>query len=195
MSDKKVVVKNRSSSMVVYSVPEMGIRREFAPSEIKRIGMDELTALSYVPGGMNLIRKHLFIQDEEALEEMSVKVEPEYYLDEKGVIDLLEHGSLDAFLDCLDFAPQGVLDLIKKHAVALPVNDNRKRDAIKNKMGFDVTAALRHLEEARLAEEEERGESAEVAAPVRRVKAETTNTSTGRRTAPPQYKVVSKQEG
>lgn len=194
MSDKKVVVKNRSSSMVVYSVPEMGVRREFAPSEVKRIDMDELTALSYVPGGMNLIRKHLFIQDEEALEEMSVKVEPEYYLDEKGVIELLEHGSLDAFLDCLDFAPQGVLDLIKKHAVALPVNDNRKRDAIKNKMGFDVTAALKHLEEARLAEEKERGESTEAVAPVRRVKTETTNASTGRRTATPQYKVVSKQE-
>ena len=27
MSDKKVSVKNRSSSIVVYSVPEMGIRR------------------------------------------------------------------------------------------------------------------------------------------------------------------------
>lgn len=194
MSDKKVVVKNRSSSMVVYSVPEMGVRREFAPGEVKRIGIDELTALSYVPGGMNLIRKHLFVQDEEVLEEMSVKVEPEYYLDEKGVIELLEHGSLDAFLDCLDFAPQGVLDLIKKHAVALPVNDNRKRDAIKNKMGFDVTAALKHLEEARSAEEEERGESTEAIAPVRRVKTETTNASTGRRTATPQYKVVFKQE-
>ena len=84
MSDKKVSVKNRSSSMVVYSVPEMGIRREFAPNEVKTVSMDELNALSYLPGGMNLIRKHLFVQDESALQEMSVKVEPEYYLDEKG---------------------------------------------------------------------------------------------------------------
>lgn len=196
MSDiKKVSVKNRSSSMVVYSVPEMGIRREFAPNEIKTVTMDELNALSYLPGGMNLIRKHLFIQDESALEEMSVKVEPEYYLDEKGVIELLEKGSMDAFLDCLDFAPEGVLDLIKKHAVALPVNDTRKRDAIKEKMGFDVTAAIKHLEEARKAEEEERGITSEPITPVRRVKTETTAAPTGRRTAVPQYKVVTpKQE-
>lgn len=195
MSDiKKVSVKNRSSSMVVYSVPEMGIRREFAPNEVKTVTMDELNALSYLPGGMNLIRKHLFIQDEAALEEMSVKVEPEYYLDEKGVIELLEKGSMDAFLDCLDFAPEGVLDLIKKHAVALPVNDTRKRDAIKEKMGFDVTMAIKHLEEARKAEEEEKGTTSEPITPVRRVKTETA-TPVGRRTAVPQYKVVTpKQE-
>lgn len=195
MSDiKKVSVKNRSSSMVVYSVPEMGIRREFAPNEVKTVTMDELNALSYLPGGMNLIRKHLFIQDETALEEMSVKVEPEYYLDEKGVVELLEKGSMDAFLDCLDFAPEGVLDLIKKHAVALPVNDTRKRDAIKEKMGFDVTMAIKHLEEARKAEEEEKGTTSEPITPVRRVKTETA-TPAGRRTAVPQYKVVTpKQE-
>lgn len=195
MSDNKISVKNRSSSMVVYSVPELGVRREFAPSETKSIPLEELNALSYLPGGMNLIRKHLFIQDNNALDEISMKVEPEYYLDEKGVIDLLENGSIDAFLDCLDFAPEGVLDLIKKHAVALPVNDNRKRDAIKEKLGFDVTAAIKHLEEARKAEEEENGTKDEPITPVRRVKAEETQT-TGRRVAVPQYKVVTpKQEG
>jgi hypothetical protein len=114
MSDKKVSVKNRSSSIVVYSVPEMGIRREFAPNETTLITMAELNALSYLPGGMALIRKNLFISDATVLEDMSVKVEPEYYLDEAGVIDLLNNGSIDAFLDCLDFAPEGVLDLIKK---------------------------------------------------------------------------------
>ena len=195
MSDKKVSVKNRSSSIVVYSVPEMGVRREFAPNETKLVPMDELNALSYLPGGMALIRKNLFISDATVLEDMSVKVEPEYYLDEAGVIDLLNNGSIDAFLDCLDFAPEGVLDLIKKQAVALPVNDNRKRDAIKSKLGFDVTMALIHQEEVRIAEEEECGTKAESITPVRRVKTEETTAPTGRRTAIPQYKVVTpKQE-
>jgi hypothetical protein len=157
--------------------------------------MAELNALSYLPGGMALIRKNLFISDATVLEDMSVKVEPEYYLDEAGVIDLLNNGSIDAFLDCLDFAPEGVLDLIKKQAVALPVNDNRKRDAIKSKLGFDVTMALIHQEEVRKAEEEESGTKAESIAPVRRVKTEETTAPTGRRTAIPQYKVVTpKQE-
>ena len=195
MSDKKISVKNRSSSIVVYQVPDMGVRRECMPNEVKNITMEELMALSYTPGGMDLIHKSLFVQDESALQDMSVKVEPEYYLDEKGVIALLETGSMDAFLDCLDFAPEGVKDLIKKQAVALPLNDNRKREAIKEKLGFDVTAALKHLEEVRKAEEEERGEKAETITPVRRVKPAEEAAPTGRRTTPPQYKVVTpKQE-
>jgi len=36
-------------------------------------------------------------------------------------------GSLDEFLDCLDFAPEGVKDLIKTLSVELPLNDVSKR--------------------------------------------------------------------
>lgn len=193
MDNKKVIVKNRGGAMVTYSIPELGIRREFAPNEVKTLTMDELTALSYRPGGTNLMRKHLLIQDAAALKDMDMKVEPEYYLDDKGVIDLLNNGSIDAFLDCLDFAPEGVLDLIKKYAVSLPVNDNRKREAIQNKLSFDVTAAIRHLEEVKAAEAEEKAD-VKVETPTRRVQPETA--PTGRRVATPQYKVVTpKQEG
>jgi hypothetical protein len=40
-------VKNRSTSMVVYRIPEDGIRREFAPGETTRINFRELEKLSY----------------------------------------------------------------------------------------------------------------------------------------------------
>jgi len=39
----------------------------------------------------------------------------------------MKTGSLDEFLDCLDFAPEGVTDLIKTLAVELPLNDVAKR--------------------------------------------------------------------
>ena len=39
-------VKNRSASMVVYKIPEDGIRREFAPGESKKIKFGELEKLS-----------------------------------------------------------------------------------------------------------------------------------------------------
>jgi len=55
----------------------------------------------------------------------------------------MEHGSLDEFLDCLDFAPEGVKDLIKNLAVELPLNDVAKREAIFNKLGFNVDNAIR----------------------------------------------------
>ena len=55
--------------------------------------------------------------------------------------------------------------------------------------------ALIHQEEVRKAEEEESGTKAESITPVRRVKTEETTAPTGRRTAIPQYKVVTpKQE-
>lgn len=189
---KKVSIKNRSNSIVIYNIPEMGIRREFMPNEVKNITSEELEALSYRPGGMDLIRNELLITDAEVLTDMAVKVEPEYYLDDKGVIELLNTGSMDSFLDCLDFAPQGVLDLIKKYAVSLPVNDSRKREAIKTKLGLDVDLALLHQKQVKEALEEESGKTERLDAPVRRVKTE--EKPAGRRTTVPQYKVVSQGE-
>ena len=40
-------VKNRSSSVVVYRIPESNLRREFAPGETKRIPFGELEKLTY----------------------------------------------------------------------------------------------------------------------------------------------------
>ena len=186
MSDKKVSVKNRSSSIVVYSVPEMGVRREFAPNETKLVTMAELNALSYLPGGMALIHKNLFISDAAVLEDMSVKVEPEYYLDEAGVIDLLNNGSIDAFLDCLDFSPEGVLDLIKKLSVTIPMTDINKRKTLKEKTGFDVEAALRNI--AAEQEDDTQNTILKQSNGERRVKEDV---PAGRRTAP-KYNIVTK---
>jgi hypothetical protein len=40
-------VKNRSASIVVYAIPEDGIRRSFAPGETKKISYQELEKLTY----------------------------------------------------------------------------------------------------------------------------------------------------
>jgi len=51
-------------------------------------------------------------------------------------------GTLDQFLDCLDFAPEAIKESIKDIAVELPLNDIMKRDAIRDKLGFDVSRAI-----------------------------------------------------
>jgi hypothetical protein len=51
-------------------------------------------------------------------------------------------GTLDQFLDCLDFAPESVKEMIKDMAVDLPLNDIKKREAILDKLGFDVSKAI-----------------------------------------------------
>ena len=135
-------VKNRSAGTVLYSIPEDHIRRRFTPGETKRISYEELLHLSYQPGGREMMANFLQIQSTGVPKSLGIKTEPEYYMSEQDVINLLKTGSLDAFLDCLDFAPAGVIELVKKFAVDLPLADYDKRQALKNKTGFDVDAAV-----------------------------------------------------
>ncbi len=190
-SDTKINVRNRSNSVVVYNVDDLRVRREFMPGAVKQVPLEEIYALSQQPGGAEIIANYLFIENPAAVEEMSMHVEPEYYLDDKGVIDLLKSGSVDELLDCLDFAPAGVLDLVQKYSIELPLTDTRKIKAIKDKTGFDVALALKHKAEleAEAAEASEQTESG--MAVERRVKKTEQKESSGRRTTP-KYNVVKK---
>ena len=140
------LVKNRSSGRVVYQIPDMNITRHFAPGEVQKINYSELVRLTYQPGGKNLISNFLQVQTEEALSGLQVNVQPEYFMSEQQIKDLILTGSLEAFLDCLDYAPTGVLDLLKDYAVSLPLSDFKKREAMKEKLGFDVDKALMNKE-------------------------------------------------
>lgn len=180
-----VSVKNRSRATVAYSIPEMRVRRVFTPGEVKKISEEELTALSYQPGGPAMLQRNLQILDKRVAEEVTPNIEPEYWMDDQNVIDLLNDNSknaVDKLLDLLDFAPAGVKDLVKKYAVELPVQDVRKRAAIKDKLGFDIDMVLIHNRQA----QEEEG-NVEQEAPKRRVRVE--EPENARRTTP-QYKVI-----
>lgn len=144
-----IKVLNRDTGSVVYSIPEMnGLKRVFQSGETKEVTFEELQKLSYIPGGMELLRDSLVILNSpEAIVELLGHVEPEYQYTDKDILDLMTNGSLDAFLDCLDFAPEGVTELIKTYAVELPLNDVAKRNAIKEKLGFDVDNVIRIQEE------------------------------------------------
>lgn len=171
-----VLVKNRSAGMVVYRIPEENIRREFQPAEIKKIAFSELEKLTYQPGGRTLLENFLQITDEKVIEDFSMQTENEYFMSEEQIVDLLTNGSIEAFLDCLDYAPIGVIDLVKKFAISLPLNDMPKREALKEKTGFDVTVALENLRQEKQVDETP--------------KTETTTTSKRRTTT--NYKVVNK---
>ena len=179
-------VKNRSSSMVVYRIPETNLRRSFQPGEVKKIPFGELEKLTYQPGGHTLLEEFLQIVDEVATTNLNVRREVEYDMSEAQIRDLLVSGSLDAFLDALDFAPIGVVDLIKTMAVQLPLEDYSKRKALMAKTGFDVDKAIANLQ---LEKAEEKAPEAAAAPAERRVKPAQ---ASGRRTTP-NYKVVQTQ--
>lgn len=186
--EKIYEVKNRSSSVVVYSIPEDGVKRTFQPGETKRISFKELEKLTFQSGGQMIINNYLLIKDTEPLQDLNVKPEPEYYLTEPQIIELIKEGSLDQFLDCLDFAPAGVIELVKDLSIKIPLSDYQKRQALKDKIGFDLDAALRHIEEERAEMRADSENAIEPAAPQRRVKTE--ETAPGRRTDG-KYKIVS----
>ena len=182
-------VKNRGAGHITYKIPEDGIRRSFAPGEVKTISYEELEKLTYQPGGMAILTSFLQIQDEVVINDFNIKAEPEYHMSEADVIILLREGSLDSFLDALDFAPIGVIDLIKKFSVEMPLTDMSKRKALKEKTGFDVDAALKHKEE-----DKEETQSTILKTTERRVKSEEKAEPQGRRTSAPKYNVVSTTE-
>ena len=157
--DKNTPIKvlNRDNGAVVYSIPEMnGLTRVFQAGETKEVTYEELQKLSYIPGGSELLRDSLVILDNSTtVEDLIGHVEPEYYYTKDDIINLMKTGSLDAFLDCLDFAPEGVKDLIKTLAVDLPLNDVSKREAILDKLGFNVDNAIRIKNESTEPQEEE----------------------------------------
>ena len=178
-------VKNRGASWVTYKIPEDGIRRSFAPGEVKRVSDTELEKLTYQPGGMIILSQFLQIQDEVALRNLNIHTEPEYYMSEADVAALIKTGSLDAFLDALDFAPVGVIDLIKKLSLEIPLMDLGKRKALKDKTGLDVDAALKNREAEK---EDENGGNSILKQTERRVKTE--EVTSGRRTATPKYNII-----
>ena len=181
-------VKNRSAGVATYKIPELSIRRSFAPGEVKKISAEELEKLTYRPGGMALLANFLQILDAEAIDKVGLKPQPEYHMSENDIAKLMTSGSLDEFLDCLDFAPPGVIDLIKKMSVSLPLTDMNKRNALKAKIGFDCDAAIKHIME----EKEDDGENTtEKNSGERRVKKEEAAPA-GRRTTP-KYNIAKKE--
>lgn len=137
-------VKNRSTGVVGYNIPEEKIRREFAPGETRKISWYELEKLSFQPGGVRLMEEYLLIYNDKAVEELHLHAEPEYFMTEADVVKLIKEGSLDEWLDALDFAPAGVMDLIKQLSVSIPLSDYGKRKSLKEKTGFDVDAAIQN---------------------------------------------------
>ena len=174
-------VKNRSAGVAGYVIPEIGVRRSFAPGEVKVISVEELEKLTYVPGGLAILTHYLQILDEEAISHIGIKTQPEYYMSEKDIVNLIKTGSTDEFLDCLDYAPSGVIELLKTLSVQVPLVDIAKRAALKSKTGFDVEAALKND----FADKEVENNANEV--PTRKAQEPA---SQGRRTAAPNYKVV-----
>lgn len=195
MIDKNTMVRvvNKFNGTVGYDVPELGVHRNFYPKESKDITFEELERLSFIPGGEVILKEYLEIVDREAVKALfNMEPEPEYHYSEQDVLNLMTNGTLDQFLDCLDFAPEVIKEMIKTKAVDLPLNDMNKRKAIQDKLGFDVTRAIEIKNTKYDGEVEEEVETKTAASGRRAAPIKTENTTavpSGRR-----YKPITKDE-
>lgn len=189
LDDKKLVkVTNRSRGSVSYRIPDLNnLNRIFENQESKMLPMEELRKLSYQRGGLILLRDCFIIEDEEAVQELLGDVEPEYYYAEREVKNLLENGDLDQLEDCLNFAPESVLNMVKDIAVRIEINDVRKRKMILDKLDFNVTRAIEINHET---QEEEVKEEKKVRKSKVPVESTEESNKPKRKATAPNYKVV-----
>lgn len=139
-----VKVTNRSRGSLGYQIPDLNnLRRKFTAGETKEVTVEEIRKLSYIDGGRALLSQYLVLDSKELIAELNGETpEPEYFYDAAKIEDMLRNATLDEFLDMLDFAPEGVKELIQRKAVEIKVDSAAKREAILEKTGFNVTKAI-----------------------------------------------------
>ena len=95
----------------------------FVPGESKDLSEQELNALWQIDGGASLLRNELMVQDEEWVNKMMPYAPIEYFWLVSDVDKCILEDSLELFKETLEYAPTGVIDLIKARAWQLPMTD------------------------------------------------------------------------
>ena len=194
-STKVVSVTNRDNGGVTCMLSN-GRSISFNKGETKKVSLDDLLELNSTDGGALLIKEYLVINDKDAITALELNTEPEYYYTEKEIRKLLQEGTLDQLEDCLNFAPEGVIDLLKDVALEIELPDVRKRKLITQKTGWNIDSIL-YVKAALNAESKDENKEDK---PAR--KSTPVETTSGRKAEPikseqktsayPEYKVISK---
>lgn len=135
-----VVVRNRNRGGTSYPIDGNWINFEY--NEVKKVPFSHLKSLTYTNGGRYLLDHCLVIEDKEALKQLGMNVEPEYYYTDEQIRKVLFDGSYDEFADFLDFAPDGAIEIAKNLAVTEELPDNHKRDMLGQRTGLNISNAI-----------------------------------------------------
>lgn len=138
-----VPVTNMVSHTVALQLSN-GLFRRFAPNATMNIAAGELRQASYNHGNLIIFQNFLRVGNKDLAEEFGIDSDEviEYNWSTNDIIKCLQEGSLEELLDALDFAPEGIVQEIVDKAVELEISDERKRKAIKDKTGADISVMI-----------------------------------------------------
>jgi hypothetical protein len=185
--DRRVKVVNRTGGSLAYKIDTLRVTRHWPkPGDYLNISISELSELKTVPGGNYILKECLIIEDKEALNVLfpDIELEPEYNYGLKEVEALLYEADLAQLLDALDFAPKGVLELIKTKAIEKLPNETAKIEAINKKFKIDLNKVNELHQEKEIKEQAPKQTRRRRTAPI----IETKESSL------PKYKVVKEDE-
>lgn len=154
-----VKVTNMTSDYVGYKL-DSGVRRRFAPHASMNLPADELRSLSYQPGGNVVLMNFLHVGNKNLAREFGVEDDMvEYDWGEEDIVAALTTSPLDTLLDALEFGPEGISQELVKKAVELEIPDMKRREAIREFTGKNVTAMINNKHAYDAVEEEPKKES------------------------------------
>jgi hypothetical protein len=171
-----IQVRNLMDHLVVYKDENTNTRRRFEKGSVIKIPAGEIRRMMYQKGTRILFHDYLCIENKELAAEFGITEDMvEYWWTEQDVDRVLTTGSMDELLDALDFAPDGIKEMIRRRAIELRISDMNKRTAIEKAFGFSVTKAIE------LAAEDDDNEVVEEQPRARRVRKDVELPTSGRR--------------
>lgn len=143
--DELVTVTNITRSPIGYTLSSNNVRRIIAGGATVKVTADELRNLNLESGGNVLIKDYLRVNNRDLALEFGISedlFDHEYNWGREKIDDVLLNGSMDEFLDALDFAPHRVINMLVERAVELEAPDNNKLNALSKRTALNISSMI-----------------------------------------------------
>lgn len=111
----------------------------FGPQQAKSLAASDIRSLAYVPGILTMFYDgKLRLDNDKLAAEFNIPTDiPEYSYTIEDIDNILLNEDIEVLLDTLDFAPEGILEIVKSRAVALKIPSLEKRKVISDRLSTD----------------------------------------------------------
>lgn len=147
--DTLVSIRNMVNHKVVYVLPDWNRKVVFEPFQERKIPAGELRALHYTTGGYNLLHNYLCVENTDLKAEFEIpkdQIEYDWKLNDIKYLLLNNNSLIESLQDALDFAPEGIREMIIDYAVIWKIPDSNKRKVISQMTGIDIDKQIEFSE-------------------------------------------------